>query len=210
MSSRVGRRASTTSYILRSPSSHPAPHSMCSDTSMDMSGASSSVLTHTSPGRFLVKTVSEPAVMPNSPYFRQSESAPARLSQPVHAAHAMPSPLAIPPRANSAISRAIPDPQVDEMDGCHMSREDDLLEHPNVIVHDPAIVEQMDTRGISWGVQYAIAAGVGSSQWSWAEVTNEKLDRMVGHCATVLPQLASIIKGSSNPAPVRMADELLG
>ena len=69
----------------------------------------------------------------------------------------------------------------------------------HIIAHDRRAQDLMDTCGISWGTQYEIARGVCNDQWTWNDITLEKLQQLKGTNQDAARRVSSIFMGTASP-----------
>jgi RNA-dependent RNA polymerase len=66
------------------------------------------------------------------------------------------------------------------------------------IAHDFDAQLLMDKFQISYGVQYEIARGVKNKWWTWADVSEVKLDQLTGPTARAAPKVGMVMRGSKS------------
>ena len=71
----------------------------------------------------------------------------------------------------------------------------ELSDAHHIIAHDKRVQGEMDLRRNSWGVQYEIARGVSKGDFTWSDVTPEKLDLLTGSNAEAAPKVYDVILG---------------
>lgn len=64
---------------------------------------------------------------------------------------------------------------------------------PYDICHSPKAQRLMESRRISWGVQYELARGILADKWKWEDVTDRVLDRLQGSNAVAAPKVRSVM-----------------
>lgn len=72
----------------------------------------------------------------------------------------------------------------------------------HIIAHDKRVQAEMDLRRNSWGVQYEIARGVSKGDFTWSDVTSDKLDQLTGPNAEAAPKVYDVILGRQPSARV--------
>ncbi|KAI9513086.1 RNA dependent RNA polymerase-domain-containing protein [Russula earlei] len=71
------------------------------------------------------------------------------------------------------------------------------LPHRN-ICHCPHAQKRMERLKISWGVQYELARGVLSDEWTWDDVTAQVLERLRGSNAEAAPKVRTVMAEALN------------
>ncbi|KAG9313859.1 RNA dependent RNA polymerase-domain-containing protein [Chiua virens] len=65
--------------------------------------------------------------------------------------------------------------------------------------HDKLAQSLLDANSLAWGTIYEIARGVTKGQWTWSEVTREKIDQLRGTNAQAANKVAAIILHGREP-----------
>ncbi|OBZ68489.1 putative RNA-dependent RNA polymerase SHL2 [Grifola frondosa] len=75
-----------------------------------------------------------------------------------------------------------------------------------IIAHSKEVQEKMDSRQITWGVQYEIARGVSHGWWTWDEITPKILDSLRGLNKDAANKVSATILSKDIPKRVAHAD----
>ncbi|KAF8131526.1 RNA dependent RNA polymerase-domain-containing protein [Boletus edulis] len=70
---------------------------------------------------------------------------------------------------------------------------------PFLIAHDATAQRLMDANHLTWGTTYEIARGVTKGQWTWSEVTREKIQKLRGSNACAAHQVAAVMQDREVP-----------
>jgi hypothetical protein len=69
-----------------------------------------------------------------------------------------------------------------------------------IIAHDRDAQKLMDSKRISWGVQWEIARGISRHAWEWSDVTPSKLDLLRGSNADAAWKVVYVMKTAEAPS----------
>ncbi|KLO20599.1 hypothetical protein SCHPADRAFT_816328 [Schizopora paradoxa] len=82
---------------------------------------------------------------------------------------------------------------------------------PFLIAHDREAVIRMNKANIAWGVQYEIARGVSQKSWTWADVTDERLEMLQGSNLEKAPLVIDVFgKGPGTLEAFLQAEKIFG